>query len=204
MQSFDPQALLPLYTAALPAVFATIEDDEDRAFISELYMQHRTLMYKTIVSYFKEDAAVIEEAFGESLIRMCKYCRTLRFIPEEKRSVYLMCIVRSVCNTCMKDKHLHPRQEELSYEELPEDLVDEAADYDLIFSRFHAVELLNSFRKLSPREKELIRLRHIDRLDYNEIAEIMHSTAGAMRIAVMRAKRHLEELAQERKEACDE
>lgn len=204
MQPFDPQALFPLYSAALPAIFATIEDDEDRAFISELYMQNRMLMYKTIVGYFKEDTALVEDVFGESLIRMCKYCRTLRFIPEEKRAVYLMCIVRSVCNTWMKEKHLHPKQEELSYEELPEEIVDEAADYDLIFSRFHAVELLNSFRELNQREKELIRLRHIDRLDYNEIAQIMHSTAGAMRIAVMRAKRHLEELAQKRKEASDE
>lgn len=200
MEPFDPHSLLPICSAALPALFASIENDEDRAFISDLYMQNRALMYKTVVGFFRDDSQAIEDAFGDSLIRMCKYCRTLRFIPENKRVVYLMCIVRSVCNTHMKEKHLHQKPLEVSYETLPEDLVDEASDHDLIFSRFHADELLNSFQQLSEREKALLRMRHIDWLDYNEIADIMGSTPGAMRIALLRAKRHMEALAVARKE----
>ncbi len=204
MPLFDPQSLLPLSGAILPVCFATIEDDEDRDFITALYLRSRALIYKTVVSFFKDDSQAIEDAFGDCIIRMCKYCHAIRFIQEEQQIVYLMCIVRSVCNTHMKDKHLHRKPQEVSYETLPEDMVDESADHDLVFNRFHAIELLNSFHQLSEREKTLIRLRHIDGLNYNEIAAIMNSTPGAMRIALLRAKRHLEELALKRKEESHE
>lgn len=77
-----------------------------------------------------------------------------------------------------------------------EGVEDENSAHSIVFSRVYADDLLNSFPMLSDRDKELIRMRHIDMLDYDEIAEALHISERTARTAVSRAKARLENLAQ--------
>lgn len=76
-----------------------------------------------------------------------------------------------------------------------EHIVDEDAYHDIILSKFNAIELLDSFKQLSDRDKELIRMRHIDLMDYDEIAETLNISLPTARTAVFRAKQRLEKIA---------
>ncbi|NLO13311.1 MAG: sigma-70 family RNA polymerase sigma factor, partial [Clostridiales bacterium] len=62
-------------------------------------------------------------------------------------------------------------------------------------SRFFAVDLLQSFGQLNEREKQLIRLRHIDGMEYEDIALILGMKEAAVRTALSRALKHLADLA---------
>ena len=75
------------------------------------------------------------------------------------------------------------------------DVEDVNASNETALSRFFAVDLLQSFGQLNEREKQLIRLRHIDGMDYEDIAVILGMKEAAVRTALSRALQHLGELA---------
>ena len=52
--------------------------------------------------------------------------------------------------------------------------------------------LLESFDALSSKERILIQMRHIDKMEYREIALELGITEQAARVALHRAKRHLQ------------
>ena len=68
-----------------------------------------------------------------------------------------------------------------------------------MFDRVFASDLLGAFPELSEKDKDLIRLRHMDLLGYDVIAQQMGITEIAARTAVSRAKSKLERLAMNKK-----
>ncbi|MEZ6087346.1 MAG: sigma factor-like helix-turn-helix DNA-binding protein [Pirellulaceae bacterium] len=51
--------------------------------------------------------------------------------------------------------------------------------------------LQECLQALSPKSREIVRLRYFDDLNISQVAERLGSTAGAMRIALMRIRRQL-------------
>lgn len=193
MHSFDPVHTAQMCTVLFPAALLMIQDDQDRAFMEDLYLRFRPLLYKTALRYFGPDEQELEDAIGKSIERMCKYCQTLKQIPPEKQPAYIICIARSVCNTRMTYIRTHQKPDPLPLEAL--DSQAPPLQEDVIFSRFYALDLLQSFHQLTDRDKELIRMRHIDQMDYEEIARLLNMSPGATRTAICRAKSRLEKLA---------
>ena len=52
MQNFDINQILGLSGTTLPISILLIENDEDRQFLTELYLQYRPLMYKIAFQFF--------------------------------------------------------------------------------------------------------------------------------------------------------
>lgn len=200
MHALDIQQMMAVYGTALPIAILLIDDDEDRAFLSDAYIQYKALMYKVAIDYFKPNQADIEDAVSESVERLCKYVHKFRAIPCNKRPSYVVRLVENVCRTRLrammleKDMHAFSMDEEQS-EQLPaEDNVLET-----VFSHFYAEDLLAMFDKLSKRDQELLRMRHVDQMSYEEIAKALHMNEGAVRTALSRAKQRLEKVSAEQK-----
>ncbi len=200
MQSIDPGRFLELYGSVLPLAILLIEDDEDRAFLSDFYIQYKPLMYSTASKFFAKDFAELEDVVGETVERICKNCDKIKAVECNKRYSYLISIIRHVCYrrlaTIRKQNaaHVYSTDQE-TLEQVP------GADdvHALVFDKAYASDLLNSFPELSTKDKDLIRMRHIDMLDYDEIAEVCGINEGAARTAVSRAKKRLEHLATQKK-----
>jgi len=105
-------------------------------------------------------------------------------------------IVRNACNARLKQ--IYASQNRNVYYADPRELEqteDEDAMHEVVLSRYNAIELLNSFQELNDRDKELIRLRHIDMMDYSDIAKTLGISLSTARTAVFRAKQRLEKVA---------
>lgn len=197
MQFFDTKLMMETVGTTLPLAILLIEDDEDRQFLTDLYLEYRNLLYKEAMRFFCDSPFEIDDAVSGSAERMCKYCKELQNIPCNKRKFYLVKIVRSVCNTRIAElTKQQERRDWFADSETVEGVEDENSAHSIVFSRVYADDLLHSFPMLSDRDKELIRMRHIDMLDYDEIAEALHISEGTARTAVSRAKARLENLAQ--------
>lgn len=61
IRELNAHQMIELYGAVLPMAVLLVRDDDDRAFLSETYLQYRALMYKIASDYFKPDAQAIEE-----------------------------------------------------------------------------------------------------------------------------------------------
>lgn len=187
------QAAIGISQFALPLAVMMLEDDRDRQYISELYSQYKTLMYKVAYHYFSGQAQEAEDAVGSAVLNLCRYLNSLRKVPPEKIPSYIVCIVRNACNQQAKERKIwHNMTTLLDDAVAGEEAAQHSPVQEAVLSRFTAAEMLKSFQTLSKREKELIRLKHIDMLDYQEIGEILVISAAAARTAVFRAKQKLE------------
>lgn len=193
MQKIILQRLMELHGTVIPLAILMLEDEEDRNFMSDLYLNHKALMYKTAKRYFPGKAEELEDAVSDAVLNMCKYCRTVRKVPEERLEKYIVCIVRNACNWRCRQIYADRDAlvEETDVSEL-EKIADEDALHENVLSRQIAIEMLDSFRQLGERDKELIRMRHIDMLEYEEMAELLGLSQTATRTAVSRAKQRLE------------
>lgn len=192
---------LTTFAAAVPLCILALDSDDDRQYIATVYNQYRALLYKVARQFFPGNSQEMEDAVGNAVLNLCRYCKTIRTVPEERMPAYMICLARNVCSAQLKKL---ARQQHatvtLDDAEDVETIADERAMHEVALSRFTAMEMLDSFDRLTDREKELIRLRHIDMLDYEEIARMFGLSYGAARTAVSRAKQKLEKLARNQEE----
>lgn len=83
----------------------------------------------------------------------------------------------------------------------PERDVDFADPVDAVVNAEDYVALRNAYEALSERDRQLLWMRDVIGLDYAEMTTRLPLAEGAMRIAVMRARRRLEASYVERQEA---
>lgn len=196
MQPFDYQKMMEIHGTIIPLAILMIENDEDRDFMTDVYVQYKPLMYKTAKRYFSNNTTEIEDVISNAVLSMCRYCERIRSVPANRLSSYIICIIRNACNAQLKQ--IYAAKSRIAYFADPielEQIVDEDALHEIILSRHNAIEILNSFRELNDRDRELIRMRHIDMMEYDEIAETFDISLVAARTAVFRAKQRLEKLA---------
>lgn len=197
MLPFDYQKIMEWHGTILPLAILMLESDEDRQFMSEVYIEYKPLMFKTAKKFFPAKMDEMEDAVSSAVLNMCKYCATIRSVPKDRLPSYIVRIVRNACNARLKQ--VYAAQNKNVYYADPanlEHLEDEQAAHEIVLSKFNAMELLNSFQELKERDKELIRMRHIDMMDYDDIASTLGISQTTARTAVSRAKQRLEKIAE--------
>ena len=102
IRELNAHQMIELYGAVLPMAVLLVRDDDDRAFLSETYLQYKALMYKIASDYFKPDVQAIEEVMSEAVERLCRYCEQIRAVPCNKRPAYLVRLVENVCRTRLR------------------------------------------------------------------------------------------------------
>ena len=200
MQNFDMNQIMGLSGTMLPLSILLIENDEDRQFLTELYLQYRPLMYMISSQFFSDNFAEMEDAVGSAVERLCKKCDTLKQVECNKRASYIVSTVRNVCLSRLREIGRQRRNRDYTPDADVVDSIPSPEDVQgIVFDRVFASDLLDSFSELSEKDKDLIRYRHMDLLGYDEIAQQVGITEIAARTAVSRAKSKLERLAMSRK-----
>lgn len=92
-------------------------------------------------------------------------------------------IVRNLSLNVLRDRH--PSDTDLAR---LSDIPCEEADKEL------SDELSLALESLPDTEQAVLRMKHIDGMETDEIAALIHSTPGAVRTALSRARRHIREL----------
>lgn len=164
----------------LPLAILLIDSDEDRAFLTEMYLQYRALMYKTAIDFFGEGNEEVVDAVST-------------FVECNKRASYVVLSVGNVCRDRLREiMRQRNAYDDILGDELTEQTPCEKDVHGIAFDRVYALDMLNAFDELS--ERDLIAMRHIDGMAYDEMAAALHMKEGAVRTALSRAKRHLEQL----------
>lgn len=200
MQPFDAHTVMQVYGVAVPIAILLIENDEDREFLSQLYLDYRSLMYKVAKSFFHQNETEIDEAVGNAVERICKKCDVIKAVNCNKRPSYIVSIVKRICLTRLREINKQQSKTQYATETDPLDSVagEENVESSAL-SRILAVDLLNSFKGLSNNDREIIIMRHVDKMEFEEIAAALGKKEGAVRTALTRAKDRLAKLAQSKR-----
>ena len=183
----------------VPVLVLAMLNDSDREFLQELYFQHRKTMYHVARKHFADKPEELEEAISITLERMCRYVKKLQEVPSNKMKAYVVLMVENVCRNRLRQIIREREQGTISFDDSNLYNADTISvdPYETLFDYADAKTLLASFQGLSQRDQDLIWMRHVERMDYTEIADELHMNAGAVRTALSRAKNRLEEMARE-------
>ena len=73
----------------LPVVILAIEDESDRAFMTQIYLDHERIMYAEMLK-MSDNRGIMDDVFQESLIRLIDKIDVLRRLDERKRVNYII------------------------------------------------------------------------------------------------------------------
>lgn len=178
-----------------PMAIMLLEDDDDRRFVSQIYLDYRKLMYVVAREYFGQVKEDLDDAIGSTIERICRYCSTIRHIPEEGMKAYIVSVTGNTCRDLLRKKKKREELIDYSYtQERLEEIPDEVTVYKTVFDVGSTSDLEKAFHLLSSREQELIRMHHVDGIDIKTIAYELGINYGAARTALSRARNHLIEI----------
>ncbi len=181
----------------LPLIISTIENDDDREFITLLYLQHRKLMYGIALSIVR-DHQIAEDMISAAIVDMIKDIDKLRKIQCCRLRSYVASIVRNDSIDYIRKQN---RQRKYSF--LPDDesvLDNIAAEGSLDDDILQQVEmdiLHDCILELSEKERVLLTMKYVEEKSDKEIAAIIHIAQDSVRMYLSRARAHLHQLIKE-------
>lgn len=197
------QAVRQMHTV-IPMAILLIEDEDGKMLLSQLYIDHRKLMFAIAKKYMGTNKEDLDEVISSTIERMCKYYTTIRDVPPPKREAYIATITSNVCRDLLRKKKRKNELFDYTYtKEKLEEIPEEEDCYKSVFDEASAQELESAFDGLSQRERTLIYMHHIDGLEVKKIAAELNISYGAARTALSRARNRLIEIARRRKNTDD-
>lgn len=196
----DVKGFMPQYSLLqLPILALILLNDSDRELIESVYFQHRQLMFHVARKYFSDKPDELEDVINTALERICRYVPRIREVSSNRIQAYVVLIVENVCKTRLSQiiKERNLRVVQYDDEVLQENEGYSDNPYDLVFDYADARALLASFKGLSQRDQDIIWMRHVDQMEYSEIASVLGMREGAVRTALTRAKARLVKAARE-------
>lgn len=176
----------------LPMFLLLMQDDDEREQIAELYLKYVGLMRQVASRYFFPNSAEQEDAVSDAVLRICKNFSTISRLESHKIPSYIVKVCRSACIDRLRRSNgteVYPGEEMLAA------IPDEDTMLEVLIDRNNAIDLLESFVALSERDKELIRMRHIDLMSFEQMAQFLGISEVSVRSAISRAQRRLKNLA---------
>ena len=199
MHEFFLRTAMTYSAVSVPIAVLVLANDEDRQFVEQLYFEYRGLMYFVARKYFGHNDAEIEDAISSVIENMCKYVENFRAVECNKLKGYVFSTVENVCKRRLRElgkQRLY--QDDGATQETIENIPDTADAYTSVLAYADARTLLEELDALSERDKELLWMRHVEKLTFDEIANQLGMTEQAVRTALTRAKQRVQKRAAER------
>ena len=177
----------------IPYCILIIEDDNDRDFMSTLYLSYNRLMYREIFKIVN-DPWVTEDLMQEVLIKLIDRVKELRAKDRQHLINYVITVSKNKARNYVRDSN---RNKEISFD----DQVDYSAPYlgrDEI--EFHLIQkdrlkkLISAWHKLDERSRLLLEKYYILEMSCTEIAKELGTKPGNVRMALSRARKSAYEL----------
>lgn len=176
-------------------IISAIEDEDDKAFMLNLYQDYYPLIRKTIYSImhdFKGIDDLIEDTFIKliekiSLLRTFDCCKTAAYVVYTAKSV----AINFIKHRDVQQKHVFYGKDADVSDELmiPEDTLEES-----YFHREELEALSDAVLRLPDREKDILYFKYILEKTDSEIAEDLSISPGSVREYLTRARRSAKKL----------
>ncbi len=155
--------------------------------IEEIYKEYSTTVYKYLFC-LTQNKEISEDLTQETFAIAVEDIK--KFRGECKLSVWLCQIAKHLWYKELKKKN---KNSNVSFEEINEDsLYDETLE-ELVCAKEKKLKLFKDMQKLDEKSREVVYLRMIGNLSYDEIGEILGKTSNWSRVTFYRAKQKIKE-----------
>lgn len=165
------------------------EDENDRTFMKELYIQYRRLMYSTARLYIS-NSHDCEDIVQDSVESLCKKIQKLRGLPKCALPMYISYTVKHTALNFQRHQAVINRHiaelDGANYEdyELPELSLERIEELNE-----RSTGLFQMWPKLPEQDRELLYRKYVLGQTNEELAEIFHCQKDSVRMRLTRARR---------------
>ena len=155
--------------------------------MEEIYKEYSTTVYKYLFC-LTQNKELSEDLTQETFAIAVKDIK--KFRGECKLSVWLCQIAKHIW---YKELNKRKKNANVSFEEIKEDVLHAETIEETICAKEEKIELFKSMQKLDEKSREVMYLRMIGNLSYEEIGEILGKTSNWSRVTFYRAKQKIRE-----------
>ncbi len=182
----------------IPQIILAIENEDDRAFMTQLYLDYQYIMYAEIKKLVS-DSWVIEDIMQDALVRLIDKIDLLQQLNTRRRINYLITTVRNQTKNYYRAKQ-HAAFSSLDDEESPL-YRTVSSDEDLEEYVFH-MDMLGKLQDIWPRlsdtSQQLLERKYILEQSDAEIAEAFEIKPSSVRMKLTRARKEAFDLLNKR------
>lgn len=176
----------------IPNCILAIENDDDRAFMEELYLNYVSLMYDTVYGIIKNPADA-EDVVQTALVKLIDKIQLLRSRARDQMVNYIITTCKHNAYNYIRD---NKAQRGLVFEDC-DDIPDTEESMDLHFIRQEELDCLaRVWPRLDERSQYMLEAYYILEMSTKEIAEELGIKPGSARMALSRARQQAYELLQ--------
>ena len=172
-------------------IFATmINDDDDRAFMQEVYQQNERLMYAIALKY-ASNTQDCEDIVHDTVEKLCKNIAKIKELPNSALRAYVVYAVRNTAINFRKhqstiNRHIQQLSGDDSNSEYdqPESIIERIEDLQEKRTRLAKV-----WTQLTDAEQELLYRKYVLEQTTEELAGIFQCSRDSIRMRLSRARR---------------
>lgn len=174
----------------IPLIILTIEDDDDRDYMSDIYTSYNRLMYSQI-QQITNDGWATEDIMQSVLIKLIDKISLLRTLTKPKLINY---IITASQNTALNYLRSKSTSADLFYEDELNNVADQTANIEerILFNDVIR-DFNNAWELLDDRNKRLLRMKYILDKTNDEIAQELKMKPESVRMALTRARKIIKE-----------
>ena len=155
--------------------------------MEEIYKEYSTTVYKYLFC-LTQNKDISEELTQETFALAVEDIK--RFRGECKLSVWLCQIAKHLWYKELKKKK---KNVNISFEEIKDTVLDDESLEETICEKEEKLKLFKDMQKLDEKSREVMYLRMVGNLSYEEIGEVLGKTANWTRVTFYRDKQKIRE-----------
>ncbi len=180
----------------IPSCILAIEDDDDRAFMEELYLNYQSLMYDTVYTILRHSADT-EDVVQSALLKMIDKLQLLRTRSRDQMVNYIITICKHKAYNYIRDSKA---SRNLAFEEC-EDIPDGKEEHSMdihVIRREELDCLARIWHRLDERSQYILEAYYILGMSTKEIGAELGIQAASARMALARARQRAYDLLKEK------
>ncbi|PKM72873.1 MAG: sigma-70 family RNA polymerase sigma factor [Firmicutes bacterium HGW-Firmicutes-16] len=173
----------------LPSVIAMMVDEDDREFMTQLFLQYRRIMFSEIGKIIP-DSCEAEDVLQNALIRLCDKVSLLRELDERRRICYVITTVRNQAKNQIRNRQDITIS---SFDDENLNLVDSVSDgtdiEQSIIIKEQLRDLSSVWSMLDETHQRLLEGKYILRKSDDELGKDLGISPSSIRMMLTRARR---------------
>ena len=176
---------------SIPVVILRMEDENDRQFVTDLYLKFRLNMYYTAWQIVK-DSHIAEDMVQESCIAIINNLEKIKGVEVYRRRSYIVSIVKNISINYVVKRDRQSKYSFIADDELLAQQLDSESDIEERLIRNCDISTIKSaLLTLSEKDQTILRMKYFDDLRDGDIASYLNIKTNSVRYYLTLARRKL-------------
>lgn len=177
----------------LPMVIMTMEDEDNREYMTRLYRDYQALMLKTAWEY-SQDSGTVEDIVSDSCVSLIKHLNQLKAMDKPALRAYIVITVRNKALDDLRRQALR-RKKFVTMDENTLDSLEETTSFERKLSLRQEMETVReAIANLPADEQDVLRMKFFRHMTDKEIAARMEIAENRVRVLIMRSRKKLKQM----------